>query len=67
MCTSANMEEAGFMTYTAASHQEAIKMILPHCWGSCHVNCKRQTTPLQVENSPFTPFSNTCLIMTGCT
>ena len=31
---SANVEEAGFITYTAASQQRAIQMIWLHCWGS---------------------------------
>ncbi len=30
----ANMEVAGFMTYTAASHQGAIKMFWLHFWGA---------------------------------
>ena len=29
---SANIEEAGFMTYTAASHQGAVKMVEHHFW-----------------------------------
>lgn len=31
---SANTEEAGFMTYTAADHQGLIKMFWPHFWAA---------------------------------
>ena len=31
---STNMEEAGFMTYTAASHQVAIEMLWLHYYGA---------------------------------
>ena len=53
------MEEVGFMTFTAAGHQEAINMLWLHFWGATHgVHLYLQTMEPTNTDIPFTRKQN---------
>ena len=54
---SANMEGAGLMTYTAASHQGAIKMFWLHFWGAVKPSIFINKQPKHIQKR-FHPSAN---------